>query len=233
VLSVVVQVAVVAAAVVTSMADTESLPEVHPMPAFVAQPPAPPPTPPPPKATPERRPPTRPKRPATQTPRAIEQVIERQDVTPTDEPRVDALQAEEDFSEFTKGIESGLPGGSSYGVAGGLPGPVPPPPVAAVTGPIRVGGRIEAPALAYRVDPVYPELAAAARLQGIVILEALVNRDGRIDNVKVLRSSGTTLLDRAAEDAVHQWRYEPLLLNGVPTRFLLTVTLSFHLDRGS
>jgi protein TonB len=61
----------------------------------------------------------------------------------------------------------------------------------------------------------------------VVILEATVGRDGRVEEVRVLRS--VPLLDNAARDAVLQWEYAPLLLNGKPERFILTVTLSFNL----
>jgi protein TonB len=77
------------------------------------------------------------------------------------------------------------------------------------------------------VEPVYPGVAVSARIEGVVILEATVGRDGRVEEVRVLRS--VPFLDRAATDAVLQWRYAPLLLNGKPERFILTVTLTFHL----
>ena len=113
------------------------------------------------------------------------------------------------------------------GIAGGLgltePPPPPPPPPA----PVRVGGQIKAPALIARVDPEYPAIAQAAQLEGMVILEATVDQTGRVESVKVLRSAG--LLDGAAVDALKQWRYSPLMLNGRPTPFVLTVTMQFHL----
>jgi TonB family protein len=62
-----------------------------------------------------------------------------------------------------------------------------------------------------------------------VILEAIVDRDGTVAEVKVLRSA-SALLDREALIAVRQWRYTPLVLNGQRERFILTVTLSFNLD---
>ena len=68
-----------------------------------------------------------------------------------------------------------------------------------------------------------------ARLQGMVILEAIVDRDGTVAEVKVLRSANT-LLDREAVLAVKQWRYSPLVLNGQRERFVLTVMLSFNLE---
>jgi protein TonB len=81
----------------------------------------------------------------------------------------------------------------------------------------------------HRVEPVYPPAAVAARLQGIVILEALVDREGMVTGVKVLRSAGP-ILDRQALAAVSQWRYSPLVRNGQRERFVLTVTLSFSVQ---
>jgi protein TonB len=78
------------------------------------------------------------------------------------------------------------------------------------------------------VEPIYPPLAVAAALQGTVILEALVDESGVVQEVKVLRSQG--VLDRAAIDAVRQWRYSPVILNGRPERFILTVVLTFRLE---
>lgn len=78
------------------------------------------------------------------------------------------------------------------------------------------------------MEPIYPPLAVAAALQGTVILEALVDESGVVQEVKVLRSQG--VLDRAAIDAVRQWRYSPVILNGRPERFILTVVLTFRLE---
>ena len=71
-----------------------------------------------------------------------------------------------------------------------------------------------------------------ARLQGVVILEAIVDRDGSVAEVKVLRSVNP-LLDREAVLAVKQWRYSPLVLNGLRERFVLTVMLSFSIETRS
>jgi protein TonB len=73
---------------------------------------------------------------------------------------------------------------------------------------------------------VYPDLAAQAQLTGIVILEATVGTDGCVDEVKLLRSRHP-FLDRAAIEALKQWQYSPLVLNGVRTPFVLTVTFNF------
>jgi protein TonB len=105
--------------------------------------------------------------------------------------------------------------------------PPPPPPPPKPAEPVRVGGDIEAPTLIHRVDPEYPTIAIGAKIEGIVILEATVDERGTVEGVRVLRSQ--PLLDRAAVEAVKQWRYKPLQLNGRATPFILTVTVSFNL----
>jgi protein TonB len=92
---------------------------------------------------------------------------------------------------------------------------------------VRIGGNIQPPTLIRRVEPVYPDIAILARVTGVVILEATVNERGEVVNVVVLRS--IKMLDQAAIDAVKQWRYSPVLLNGTPRSFVLTVTLSFSI----
>ena len=123
------------------------------------------------------------------------------------------------------GVEGGVPGGVVGGVVGGLPAAPPPPPAKVV----RIGGKVVAPKLVHKVEPVYPALAVQARAQAIMILEAHVGTDGHVKEVTILR--GQPLFDEAALAAVKQWRYQPLLLNGVPTEFLLTVTLIFKIQK--
>ena len=93
--------------------------------------------------------------------------------------------------------------------------------------PVRVGGQIKAPTQISKVQPVYPLEARQARVQGIVIMEAIIGFDGRVTDVKVLRS--VPLLDQAAVDAVRQWVYTPTLLNGAPVPVIMTVTVTFNL----
>jgi protein TonB len=94
---------------------------------------------------------------------------------------------------------------------------------------VRIGGQIQPPTLVRRVEPTYPPTAVSARLQGIVILEAVVDEEGTVKDVKVLRSVNP-LLDREALAAVRQWRYSPVVLNGTPVPFVLSVSLSFSLQ---
>ena len=202
---------------------TDRLPEVPTMMAFVAEAPTPPPPPPPPAAPRAQKPETA-ARPAPKS----EQLV------PLEAPeRIEPQIVDEAFDEGAEGgVEGGIPGGVVGGVVGGLPDapppPPPPPPAPAPRAPVRIGGQIQAPALLHRVEPIYPPFAVNAHLQGVVILEALVDEDGTVAEVKVLRSP-SALLDNAALTAVRQWRYSPLLLNGIRTRFVLTVVLSFYL----
>jgi protein TonB len=79
------------------------------------------------------------------------------------------------------------------------------------------------------VEPVYPLLAIVQQLEGVVILEAIVDEEGRVENLRVLRSLG--VFEKAALEAVRQWRYSPVILNGRAEKFILTVTVSFRLDK--
>ena len=97
----------------------------------------------------------------------------------------------------------------------------------AVVEPVRVGGNISPPTKTRDVQPRYPEVARAARVQGVVILEATIGSTGVVTDVSVLRS--VPLLDDAAIAAVLQWQYTPTLLNGVPVPVIMTVTVNFTL----
>ena len=93
---------------------------------------------------------------------------------------------------------------------------------------VRVGGDIKEPKKIKDVKPVYPEAAKAAGVQGIVIIETRIGTDGAVNEAKVLRSIPE--LDRAAIDAVMQWKYTPTLLNGQPVEVIMTVTVTFSLQ---
>lgn len=94
-------------------------------------------------------------------------------------------------------------------------------------GPVRAGGVVRAPLKVVHVAPLYPPLALAAHVQGTVVLDCVIDEQGRVASVSVLRSQ--PLLDAAAESAVRQWRYRPTLLDGTPVSVLLTVTVEFRL----
>jgi len=100
-------------------------------------------------------------------------------------------------------------------ITGGLPAP------GAATAPVRVGSTIAEPKLLKRVEPVYPAGTVPA---GVMVAEIIINADGRVSELRILRSQGTAV-DTAAVAAVRQWVFEPTLLNGVPVPVIMTVTI--------
>jgi periplasmic protein TonB len=198
---------------------TDQLPTPHEVVSVFAAsaPPAAPPPPPPPPP-PEAAAPEAPKAEATtgQTPVPIE--------VPTGIPPVSAPSG-------NAGSTGGVPGGVAGGIAGGVPGGTIgglPDSSGNGQGAVRVGGQIKAPDLVHRVEPQYPPAAQQARVQGVVVLEATVDTGGYVQSAHVLR--GSPLLNDAAINAVKQWRYSPLILNGTPTPFILTVTVNFRMQ---
>ena len=220
--------AILAALIVVPLWDfTPDLPSPSEIMAFVAAPPLPPPPPPPPPpaAAPARQARHEPVKATPSTDRFAAPIEAPSRIEP------EKLADIRGTTGVLGGVEGGIEGGdrrrNCRRTVVALPPPpplVPPPPKPA---PVRIGGQIKAPALISRVDPVYPALAQAAHLEGIVILEATVGETGRVESVKVLRSMGP--LDAAAIEAVKQWQYSPLRLNDRPTSFVLTVTVQFHL----
>ena len=124
------------------------------------------------------------------------------------------------------GVEGGVPGGVVGGIVGGLPREAPAPPPAPV---VRIGGKLVTPKRVHGVAPVYPELAAMSGVTSVVVVDAHVDVHGRVKSAKFV--SGNPLFEQAALDAVRQWRYQPLLLNGIPCEFMLIVTMNFSLHR--
>jgi protein TonB len=90
-------------------------------------------------------------------------------------------------------------------------------------------GIVKAPTKIHDASPTYPAIAVVARKEGTVILEAMISVDGRVEQLRVLRSE--PLLDQAAIDAVTQWEYLPTMHNGVPVPVVMTVTVTFRLNR--
>ena len=102
-------------------------------------------------------------------------------------------------------------------------------PSGTLSGPIRVGGNVQAARIVNRVQPVYPPLARQTRISGTVRLHAIISRDGTIQQLEVI--SGHPLLQQAALDAVRQWRYQPTLLNGEPVEVDTTIDVIFSLNQ--
>jgi protein TonB len=117
--------------------------------------------------------------------------------------------------------------GEEGGTDSRVPQPPPPPPQPPQA-PVRLSA-YEMPRKVHDVAPRYPELAQRAGVDGVVIIEAVISVDGSVRDARVLRS--VALLDRAALDAVKQWRYAPTRLNGVAVPVIVTVTVQFRLQR--
>ena len=146
-------------------------------------------------------------------------------------PRVD--MSEEPPSLNESGVGQGQIGDStvvdSPGVAPNSAEAVIPPVEASVPQRVPVTSTIEAAKLISRVQPVYPPFAIQARIQGNIVLHAIIGRDGQVSELEVL--SGHPLLVNAAVEAVRQWRYRPTLLNGQAVEVETTITVSFVLGQ--
>jgi protein TonB len=126
------------------------------------------------------------------------------------------------------GVPGGVPGGQPGGVIGGvLSGAAPPAPIASTPkGPIRVGGGVKAPRLIFGPEPIYPILAQQARISGAVVIDAVIDKQGSVVEMRTV--SGQPILVLAATEALRHWKYEPTTIGGeaVPVRLLVTIT--FH-----
>jgi protein TonB len=126
------------------------------------------------------------------------------------------------------GVMGGLGGGDILGgLGGGSSAGAPPPPPPKAPSRIKLGGQVQAAKIVAQPQPLYPALARQARIQGNVVLHAIIDKDGRVGQLEVV--SGHPLLVQAALDAVKQWRYQPTQLNGDPVEVDTTITVSFVL----
>ncbi len=151
--------------------------------------------------------------------------------------KYDALDSLTDFAYaevpggVLGGVPGGVPGGLTGGILGGVLGGVPsaatPPPLPTPAGPIRVGGVVQRPKLLKRVAPSYPIEARHARIQGIVRIDAIVNKQGRVVQMKLV--SGHPLLVGATMQALSQWVYEPTYLNGIAVPLVFGIEVIFNL----
>jgi protein TonB len=138
----------------------------------------------------------------------------------------------------TGGVVGGVPGGVVGGVPGGILSGVPdsthPAPVLAKTPApapvkrVRLAPRVVEANLIHDVTPIYPPEAGRARIQGSVVLLAVIGKDGSVQDVRV--ESGLPILAQAAIDAVKQWRYRPYLLNGEAVEVDSRITINFTLS---
>jgi protein TonB len=156
---------------------------------------------------------------------------------------VEPRQIPPNITRFVDPVDVSAPGGNDNGVVGMPPGigrsstalnPILNGVASSVLGPpvshpntIRLGGNIVEGLLIHRITPPYPKIAVVTHTQGSVVLQALIGRDGSIQNLHVV--SGHPLLIKAAVDAVKQWRYRPYLLNNEPVEVETQITVNFTL----
>ena len=200
--------------------------------SFLVAPPPPPPPPPPPAQT--------------QQPKVVKVIPRQFDagklMAPKTIPKEIAQIREDELPPpstgvgVVGGVAGGMAGGSVGGVLGGIiggasslaPPPPPPPPKAVTPQRIRVGGNVQQANLITKISPVYPPLAKQARIQGTVELSAIIGKDGRVQDLKVVR--GHPLLVASALDAVKNWVYRPTMLNGEPVEVATTIDVNFTLQ---
>jgi protein TonB len=204
---------------------TEALPKQMTMSFLVAPPPPPPP--PPPAAAPVK---------------VVKQI--QTDIvngalrTPTKIPQKIQMIKEEEApppamasSGVVGGVPGGIPGGQMGGVIGGIISSTPVAvPKVATPQRVRVSSGVSTGLLVKRVQPNYPPLARQARIQGQVVLHAVISKDGSIQGLTLI--SGHPMLAPAAIDAVKQWKYKPYLLNGEPVEVDTEVQVNFTLAGG-
>src|SRR5579863_3076431 len=204
---------------------TEALPKQQLMTFLVAPPPPPPP--PPPAAAPVK---------------VVKQI--QTDIvngalrTPTKIPQKIQMIKEEEApppamasSGVVGGVPGGIPGGQMGGVIGGIISSTPVAvPKVATPQRVRVSQGVSAGLLVRKVQPNYPPLARQARIQGQVVLRAVISKDGSIENLSLV--SGHPMLAPAAIEAVKQWKYKPYLLNGEPVEVDTEVLVNFTLAGG-
>ena len=118
-------------------------------------------------------------------------------------------------------------GGVLGSVIGNVPATVP---KAATPQRVRVSQGVSQGLLIHKVQPTYPPLARQARVQGTVVLQAVIGKDGTIENLRVV--SGHPMLTSSALEAVKQWRYKPYYLNGEPVEVDTTINVNFTLAGG-
>jgi len=202
---------------------TDALPKQQLM-TFLVAPPPPPPPPPPPAAAPVK------------VVKMQSEVINGQLRQPTKIPqRVQMIKEEEAPPDLGAGgvpggVPGGIPGGAAGGVIGGIISSTANLPKVATPQRVRVSSGVSTGLLIKKVTPTYPPLAKQARIQGHVLLQAEISKDGTIQNLQLI--SGHPMLAPAAIEAVKQWRYKPYLLNGEPVAVETQVDVVFSLSGG-
>src|SRR5271165_3374380 len=200
---------------------TEALPKQQLM-TFLVAPPPPPPPPPPPAAT-------------VKVVKVVQtDIINGELRTPTKIPKKIEMIKEEEApppAMASSGVVGGVPGGIPGGVIGSVLSSTPTvAPKIATPQRVRVSSGVVSGLLVRQVKPNYPPLARQARIQGTVVLQAQISKDGNIENLQLI--SGHPMLAPAAIEAVKQWKYRPYLLNGEPVEVETQVQVNFTLAGG-
>jgi protein TonB len=201
---------------------TEALPTKQLM-TMLTAPPPPPPPPPPPAAAPVivKKVQSELDNGQLRTPTAIPKKIQ---MLKEDEPPPSSGPA-----GVVGGVPGGVPGGAMGGVLGSVMSSVPTAvPKVATPQRVRVSQGVSQGLLMKKVTPEYPALAKQARIQGVVVLQALIGKDGTITNLHVV--SGHPMLTNAALQAVKEWKYKPYYLNGEPVEVETTINVNFSLS---
>jgi len=225
VVSFLVQIGLVGVLVLLPLIYTDALPKQQLM-GYLVAPPPPPPPPPPPAAAP-----------VVKVVRPTTEIDNGQLKAPTKIPTKIAMIKEEEAPSqgVTGGVVGGIAGGSQGGVMGGVLGAIAASaphdlPRAATPTRVKVSAGVTTGLLLRKVQPNYPPLAKQARIQGSVVLQAVIGKDGTIQNLRAV--SGHPMLIQSAIDAVRQWKYKPYFLNGEPVEVDTQVTVNFTLAGG-
>ena len=219
------QVMLIGLLVLVPLLFTEALPKTQLM-TFLVAPPPPPPPPPPPAAAP-----------INVVKQIQTDIINGQLRTPTKIPeKVQMIKEEEAPPPMAStgvvgGVPGGVPGGSMGGVMGSILGSTPVAvPRVATPQRVRVSQGVTSGLLIRKIQPAYPPLARQARIQGNVLLQAEISKEGTIENLRLI--SGHPMLAPAAIEAVKQWKYKPYILNGEPVEVDTQITVIFSLSGG-
>jgi periplasmic protein TonB len=223
--AIILEIAMIGVMVLLPLIFTEALPKQQLMTFLVAPPPPPPP--PPPAAAPVKivkQIQTDIVNGALRTPTKIPQKIQ---MIKEDEAPPPAMAT----SGVVGGVPGGIPGGQMGGVIGGIISSTPVAvPKVATPQRVRVSAGVTSGLLVRRIQPNYPPLARQARIQGTVVLHAVISKEGAIENLTLV--SGHPMLAPAAIDAGKQWKYKPYLLNGEPVEVDTEVQVNFTLAGG-
>jgi periplasmic protein TonB len=227
VLSFVLQVCLVGVLVIVPMLFVEALPTKMLTATLVAPPPPPPPPPPAAAAaTPAHHETQQTQvRSEMEVPvRIPEKVATIKDLPQSDEMASAAPPSGGVVGGVPGGVEGGTVGGILGGVMGGVGAAVP---KLAAPNRVKVSSGVTQGLLIHQVKPQYPPIARNAHVQGSVVLQAIIGKDGKVKNVRVI--SGHPMLAQAAENAVKQWQYKPYVLNGQPVEIDTNITVNFTL----